>query len=207
MRTPLSILLAALLLSTAAAGCRDSARPTLRSEAAAPAEASAPEPVDISQRLSEISPAIPIYDAATYRDDLSRRDTVVMRSQYGPQAEVYTLASRNSFPAIWHYYVSYLAQYREFEPPKPFPPSNQRSRTIQVRLNQAMQDPFIPAEGLDPEGRQVVLQIAEQDEEGATIIRYIVLPPQPPAPVLASGDEPPVQIAGAALPERESAVE
>src|SRR5438045_3170305 len=34
-----------------------------------------PPPVDVKQQLKTISPAIPLYAGAAYRDDLTRRDT------------------------------------------------------------------------------------------------------------------------------------
>jgi hypothetical protein len=58
----------------------------------------------------------------------------------------------------------------------PYPPEQQNWRSLEVQLNQAMQDPFIPGDTLDPRGKQVTLQIAETEAEPKTVIRYIVTP-------------------------------
>ena len=68
--------------------------------------AAQPAPVDPKAALKSISPAIPIYAGARYRDDLTRRDSVMIRNQYGPTAEVYTLATDDSFPQVYHYYTT-----------------------------------------------------------------------------------------------------
>lgn len=132
--------------------------------------------VEPSEVLAQLSPSIPLYSGAHYRDDLTRRDSVMLRNQFGPNAKIYTLASDDSFPQVWHYYVTYLAQYRGYQPPSPYPPENQEWRTIQVNLSQAMQDPFIPDDNLPPGDRTVILQVAETESEPRTLIRYIVQP-------------------------------
>lgn len=146
------------------------------------ASTTAPQ-VDVSTDLKSISRAIPIYAGAKYRDDLTRRDEVMIRNQYGPQAEVYTLATDDSYPQVYHYYTTYLAQFRAYPPQVPYPPEQQNWRTLEVQLNQAMQDPFIPGDTIPGGGRQVTLQIAETEAEPTTVIRYIVTPaPAPAAP-------------------------
>ncbi|HEX9162697.1 MAG TPA: hypothetical protein VF980_13410 [Thermoanaerobaculia bacterium] len=146
--------------------------------AGAPGATAAAQPaVDPRKVLNSIGPAIPIYAGARYRDDLSRRDEVMVRNQYGPQARVYTLATDDSFPQVYHYYTTYLAQFRAYPAQLPYPPGQQNWRTLEVQLNQAMQDPFIPGESLRPDGKQVVLQVAETEAEPKTVIRYIVTPP------------------------------
>lgn len=144
---------------------------------AAPATAAAPQPpqVDAKGELKSISRAIPIYAGARYRDDLTRRDSVMIRNQYGPQAEVYTLATDDSYPQVYHYYTTYLAQFRAWTPQNPYPPQ-QQWRTLEVQLNQAMQDPFIPGDTLQTPGKQVTLQVAETEAEPKTVIRYIITP-------------------------------
>src|ERR1051326_6364303 len=72
--------------------------------------------VDAAKELKSISNAIPLYAGAKYRDDLTRHDEVMIRNQFGPQAEVYTLASDDSYPQIYHYYTTYLAQFRAYTP-------------------------------------------------------------------------------------------
>lgn len=133
--------------------------------------------VDPSKELKSIGPAIPLYAGARYRDDLTRRDEVMIRNQYGPNAKVYTLATDDSFPQVYHYYTTYLAQFRAFPAQSPYPPEQQNWRTLEVQLNQAMQDPFIPGESLNADGKQVVLQVAETEAQPKTVIRYIVTPP------------------------------
>jgi hypothetical protein len=151
--------------------------------------------VNAEQVLGQINPAIPVYQGAQYRDDLTRRDEVMIRNQHGPNAQVYTLATDDSFPQVYHFYTTYLAQFRGFPSQQTYPPEKKNWRTLEVRLNQAMQDPFIPGEALDPNGKQVTLQIAETEAEPRTVIRYIVTDrpatqPATPAPVTtaSSGD-------------------
>jgi hypothetical protein len=144
----------------------------------------APPPVaqaDPSKDLKSISTAIPIYAGARYRDDLTKHDEVMIHTQYGAQSQVYTLATDDSYPQVYHFYTTYLAQFRAYAPPEPFPPEQQNWRTMEVHLNQAMQDPFIPGDTIPPGGKQVILQIAETEAEPKTVIRYIVTP-SPPAP-------------------------
>jgi hypothetical protein len=134
-----------------------------------------PAPVDAKKELKSISPAIPIYANAQYREDLTRRDSVMIRNQYGPKAEVYTLATDDSYPQVYHYYTTYLAQFRAYPAQPPYPPQ-QNWRTLEVHLNQAMQDPFIPGDTIKAGDKQVTLQVAETEAEPKTVIRYIVTP-------------------------------
>lgn len=137
-----------------------------------------PQPtMNAREALGSINRSIPVYAGARYRDDLTRRDSVMIRNQYGPNAEVYTLASDDSFPQVYHYYITYLAQFRAFPATNPYPPEQKDWRTLEVSLNEAMQDPFIPGEALDPNGKRVILQVAETEAEPKTVIRYIVAPP------------------------------
>jgi hypothetical protein len=141
-----------------------------------------PAPVDPQKDLKAISNAIPIYAGAQFRQDLTQRDEVMIRNQYGPQSQVYTLATNDSYPQVYHYYTTYLGQFRAYAPTNPYPPEQQNWRTLEVQLNQAMQDPFIPGDTMAAEGRQVILQLAETEAEPKTVIRYIVTP----APVAAA---------------------
>lgn len=140
--------------------------------------------VDAKKELRAISGAIPIYAGAKYRDDLTRRDTVMIRNQYGPNAEVYTLATDDSYPQVYHYYTTYLSQFRAFQPGPPYPPL-QNWRTLEVQLNNAMQDPFIPGDMIKAGDKQVTLQVAETEAEPKTVIRYIVTPAGQPQTVAA----------------------
>ena len=155
----------------------------------------AEKPVDPQQTIGSINPAIPIYQGAQYREDLTRRDEVMVHNKYGAGAEVYTLATDDSFPQVYHYYMTYLAQFRAFPAQDTYPPEQQNWRTLEVQLNQAMQDPFIPGEAMNPNGKQVTLQIAETEAEPRTVIRYIVTAqaPPPPVPPAVAASTPPAQ--------------
>jgi hypothetical protein len=136
---------------------------------AAPAAAE----VDRTSELKAMSKAIPVYAGAKYRDDLTKRDEVAIRNEYGPQADVITFATDDSYPQVYHYYTTYLSQFRAYPAPAPYP-SQQNWRTMEVHLNDAMQDPFIPGDTLNPGSRQVTLQIAETEAEPKTVIRYVI---------------------------------
>ncbi|HEX8408584.1 MAG TPA: hypothetical protein VF883_06960, partial [Thermoanaerobaculia bacterium] len=98
------------------------------------------------------------------------------------------LATDDSFPQVYHYYTTYLAQFRAYPMEDRYPPEQKNWRTLEVQLNQAMQDPFIPGQELDLTGKQVTLQIAETEAEPKTVIRYIVTPAgmAPVAPAVAA---------------------
>jgi hypothetical protein len=128
-----------------------------------------------AEALRSIHPDIPVYASAQFRPDLTLHDEAGIRSQFGSPAEVYTLTSTDSFPMVWHYYVTYLGQYRGFAPPKAYPPARQQWRTMQINLGTAMRDPFIPDTGR-PLERNLLLQISESEGDAATVIRYIVTP-------------------------------
>lgn len=192
---PIATSLLALLLSGACTGgsetkAADEANPSREAPAAQ-------RSVDAMKELATINPAIPLYQGAQYRDDLTRRDEVMIRNRYGAGAEVYTLATDDSFPQVYHYYTTYLAQFRAFPAQDTYPPEQKNWRTLEVQLNQAMQDPFIPGEALDPNGQQVTLQIAETEAEPKTVIRYIITPrgtaPAAPAPVTTASNGAPAQ--------------
>jgi hypothetical protein len=182
-----AIILAAGL---AVSGCTGGEETAAQTAATDKAGQSAPQPLDPRERLAGISPAIPVYTGAAYSGDLTRRDNLTLANRYGDEAAVYTLATEDSFPQVWHYYVTYLAQFRQFEPLDPFPPSNQVQRTMEVRLNQVMRDPFVPGDALDPGDRDVILQVVENDAGTGTIIRYIVRPPRPQPSLVASTSAP-----------------
>ncbi|MFL6244692.1 MAG: hypothetical protein ACJ74H_01610 [Thermoanaerobaculia bacterium] len=146
--------------------------------------------IDAQKELAAINRAIPIYEGAEFRDDLTRRDEVNIRNRYGAGATVYTLASDDSFPQVYHYYTTYLAQFRAFPAQETYPPSQKNWRTLEIKLNEAMQDPFIPGATLDPNGPQVTLQVTETETEPKTVIRYIVTPrpAAAPAPVATASN-------------------
>jgi hypothetical protein len=164
----------------------------------ATADAQQPPQVDPKAALKSISTAIPIYAGAKYRDDLTRRDSVTIKNQYGPSAEVYTLATDDSFPQVYHYYTTYLAQFRAFPAQSPYP-APQQWRTLEVQLNQAMQDPFIPGDMLKQGDKQITLQVAETEAEPKTVIRYVITP----QPIQTSAVQSPKAAAGRNAFDRE----
>src|SRR5438045_2935477 len=157
----------------------------IATSSAAPAAAEQPPPIDARHELKTISPAIPIYAGAKFRGDLTRRDAVMVRNQYGPQSEVFTLATDDSFPQVYHYYTTYLAQFRASPAKPPYPP-DQDWRTLEVQLNPVMQDPFIPGDTFNTGDRQVTLQVVETEAEPKTVIRYILTPAQAPQAAAAA---------------------
>jgi hypothetical protein len=182
---------AALAASLLFSGCTGGSETTAAEEDtpqknAAVQPASAPQEGQVIQSIETVSPAIPIYAGARYREDLTRRDQVMVRNQFGPNAEVYTLASDDSYPQVFHYYLTYLAQFRAFPAQLPYPPDNKNWRTFEVQLNQAMQDSFVPGNAIPAGAKNVTLQIAETEAEPQTIIRYIVTPAGPPPTNTAS---------------------
>ena len=191
MRVRMGVVAAAIAVAVFAAGCMGGRESAAAEEQVPKKNGIAPEqgtatvvgPASVSEPaqswekdLKSIGDAIPVYAGAQYRDDLSHRDEVMVRSQYGPQAKVYTLATDDSYPQVYHYYTTYLAQFRAYPAQLPYPPE-QQWRSLEVQLNQAMQDPFIPGAALNRNGKQVVLQVAETEAEPRTVIRYIITPP------------------------------
>jgi hypothetical protein len=191
---PIATSLLALLLASGCTGGSETkaADESTPSRESAPA-ATAQQPVDAVQTLATINPAIPLYQGAEYSEDLTRRDEVMIRTRYGAGARVYTLATDDSFPQVYHFYTTYLAQFRSFPAQDTYPPEQKNWRTLEVQLNQAMQDPFIPGEALDLQGQQVTLQVSETEAEPKTVIRYIVTPRPPagaPAPLITEATAP-----------------
>lgn len=186
-RTVASLLLTAALAASCTGGKESSAAEEKAPEKNVP-QAQDSGSVDARRELRSLSPAIPVYAGARYRDDLTRRDAVMIRNRYGSEADVYTLATNDSYPQVYHYYTTYLAQFRAFPPQNPYPPEQQSWRTLEVQLDQAMQDPFIPGEAFPKQDRRVILQIAETEAEPKTVIRYIVAPAAPEALATAEGN-------------------
>jgi hypothetical protein len=187
-----TLTLAAALLAGACTGGTESKAADGKTPVNGESETAAPRSdVDAQKELASIHRAIPIYEGAEFRDDLTRRDEMTIRNRYGADAEVYTLASDDSFPQVYHYYTTYLAQFRSYPSTDRYPSSQKNWRTLEIQLNQAMQDPFIPGTTLDPNGRQVTLQITETETEPKTVIRYIVTPrpTAPPAPVATAAND------------------
>ena len=197
IRTAAGVPIATCLLAvTLFTGCTGGSESKASDTAEAASESTTNQaPVNATVEIGRINPAIPLYTGAQYRPDLSRRDQVMIRNQYGAGAEVYTLATDDSYPQVYHYYTTYLAQFRAFPAQETYPPEKPDPRVLEVQLNQAMQDPFIPGKALDPNGKQVTLQIAETEAEPRTVIRYIISdrPVAPQAPVAVAVQGPPNQ--------------
>lgn len=190
------LLPASLLILALAGACTGGSETKAADESstAAPEPAEPQSKVDAAKAIASINPAIPVYEGSEFRDDLTRRDEVMIRNRYGADARVFTLATDDSYPQVYHYYTTYLAQFRGFPSQETYPSETEQWRKFEVLLNQAMQDSFIPGQSLDPNGQQVVLQIAETEAEPKTVIRYIVTA-RPAAPVA-----PPVATAANAAP-------
>lgn len=169
-----ALLLTLALVSTACTGGSETNAAEEQPKAAQTQQQQMQEKIDAKRELDSISPAIPIYHGAQFSADLSKRDAVQVHNQFGPDAQVYTLATDDSFPQVYHFYTTYLGQFRAFEPRDTYPPKQQNWRTLEVQLNQAMQDPFIPGDTIDLNGKQVTLQIAETEAEPKTVIRYVI---------------------------------
>jgi hypothetical protein len=190
----------AFSLALAATGCTggSESNAAVATEPGREAPASMNTLLDARKELRSIGQAIPVYQGAQFRDDLTQRDEVMIHSRYGAAARVYTLATDDSFPQVYHYYTTYLSQFRAFPADDTWPADQKNWRTLEVQLNTAMQDPFIPGEALDPAGQQVLLQVAETEAEPRTVIRYIVTPAPPEGALPPSASA----IQSAAAPQR-----
>ncbi len=80
---------------------------------------------------------------------------------------------------VWHFYVTYLAQYRAWDPLDPYPDRSEKGRSLQLDLNEVMRDPFVPDTALDPGDPHVTLMIREDVSRNRVNIRYFIEPPQP----------------------------
>lgn len=169
-------ILAAALLFAACTGGQETSAQMIEEEKGPQQQAAA---VDPKAELRQLSPAIPLYAGASYRADFTRRDEVMIRNQYGDQSEVITLTSNDPLPKVWHYYVTYLSQYRAWDPASPYPPEEKQWRSLEVNLSEAMQDPFVPGSELKTTDRSVILQISETAGDPKTVIRYIITPQAP----------------------------
>jgi hypothetical protein len=181
-----SLTLATSLVLAACTGGQETSAQTLEEEKRA---AQQQAEVNAQAEIKRLSPAIPLYAGAHFRADFTRRDEVMIRNQYGDRSEVITLTSEDPLPKVWHYYVTYLAQYRAWEPAPPYPPGNRQFRSLEVNLSEAMQDPFVPGSELKTTDRSVILQISETDGDPKTIIRYIITPQVPAVAAALQGPE------------------
>ncbi len=202
MTTRIGAAAAILILALASTACTGGSETTAAEGQTSAAETPPAErKIDAQRELGAISPAIPIYHGAQFREDLTRRDEVTIRNQYGAGAKVYTLATDDSFPQVFHYYTTYLGQFGGYQPRDTYPPKQQQWRSLEVPLTQAMQNPFIPGAALNPTGQQVTLQIAETESEPKTVIRYVVTPYQAPPPAVATAGTATQAVTAVATPQ------
>lgn len=168
------------LLSLAVAGCHGREG----SANAASAAAAADDPYRNAQPLAlleTISPAIPVYPSAEYSPDLTRQDNMNSDRIYGADSEVWTFVTANSYPKVHHYYVNWLGMFRAYDAPDSIPDDSETLRSFQVNLNEAMQQPFVPGDEIEPGANRVLLELAESDTRRHTIIRYVIIPTVGPA--------------------------
>lgn len=198
--------LSALLLATACTGGSESNAAEEPSPSRDNGSTSPAQQADARRALTSINDSIPIYQGAELSNDMTARDETMIRGRYGDGAQVYTLATNDSFPQVYHYYTTYLAQFRGFPSRDTYPASRKNWRTLEVQLNHAMQDPFIPGDALDLRGKQVTLQVVETEAEPRTVIRYIITPAGQAPPALAAATPAPAPAlrgpeAGVATPD------
>lgn len=170
-----------LILLLMVGGCRQeeqASTSTAASDAAAETAAAPETPPEIRKTLDQIQPAIPLWTGARATSDSVRRQG---------SSTVIDLWTNDSFPMVWHYYVTYLAQYRAWEPLDPYPDRTDEGRSLQLDLNEVMRDPFVPDTSLDPGDPHVILMIREDVSRNRVNIRYVI---EPPEPVATSEPEP-----------------
>ncbi|MDX1584697.1 MAG: hypothetical protein R3338_13955 [Thermoanaerobaculia bacterium] len=115
--------------------------------------------------LDQIEPAIPLWPGSRMTGDSVRRSNGTMTID---------LWSNDPFRMIWHYYVLYLAQYRGWDPPDPYPSSGSDSKRLELDLNEVMRDPFVPGTALDGDDPRIFLQIREGRRGEGVNIRYVI---------------------------------
>lgn len=126
----------------------------------------APPAPALRARLDEIQPAIPIYPGAEEKRQ---------------NGDSFDLVTNDPFPMVWHYYVTYLAQYRAWDHPAPYPSRNETSRRLVIPLHEAMKQPFIPGSAIPDGSPRVTLELRELPSGLGTSIRYALRDPAPPA--------------------------
>lgn len=175
---PLSLLLTLVsAVSLACSGREGSAS----AASAAAAEADPYRDARPLEMLEAISPAIPVFPLAEYSPDLTRQDNMNASRIWGADSEVWTFVTANSYPKVFHYYTNWLGMFRAFDAPDSIPDESETLRTYQVNLNDAMQQPFVPGDEIEPGAHRVLLELAETDTRTHTVIRYIIVPTMGPA--------------------------
>lgn len=179
MRIPTTpaLLTTLLILSLASFGCqgREGSASAASGGTSTPADPYADaQPVAL---LESISPAIPVYPSLAYSAELTRQDNVNAERLYGPQAQIWTFSTANSLPKVWHYYSTWLGMFRGEATLPAFPRGSEMGRSAQIELSQAMQQPFIPGDEVEPGAHRVILELAETNTRARTVVRYIITPP------------------------------
>lgn len=160
------------LLAALLPGCRENqAIPATETgaettAASAPREAAAPTFDEIRRRLDAAGESIPLWSGV-------RAEPQSIREENG--TTTIDLWTNDSFPMVWHFYVTYLAQYRAWNPEDPFPSKTAENRSLDLDLNEVMRDPFIPGTELDS-NQKVTLMIREEPTSRRVNIRYILEP-------------------------------
>lgn len=175
-RIPLFVLL--VLLATG--GCRQDPVATSNDQTTTAAESvtAPPPPPAVREILDDVEPSIPLWPGARASDDSVREQGT---------STIIDLWTNDSFPMVWHYYVTYFAQYRAWEPLDPYPDPSDEGRQLQLDLSEIMQDPFVPGTELEPGDRHVTLMIREDPTRNRVNIRYVLQPPRPAS--LRANDE------------------
>jgi hypothetical protein len=171
---PRLLVLLLLVSLVVAAGCRRDADP-IEADTDDPAsiEVEPPPPPQVRQILDRIQPSIPLWPGASSTENPVRT---------AGDSTIIDLSTDDSFPMVWYYYVTYLAQYRGWTPPAPFPPRRDSARSLDLDLNEIMQDPFIPGTEISSDSAEsVTIQIREDLVNRRVNIRYLI-EPRPPAP-------------------------
>lgn len=155
----------ALLFATA---CREEppAEQTAAEQEATTASTSEPDrgTSELRAALDQIQPAIPLYSGARLRPGNQRR------------AGTWELLSDDPFPMVWHFYVTYLEQYRDWDHPAPFPRPRDTMRQLQLDLNEIMKNPFAPGTDLPEDAPRVTIDLRELPSARGTAIQYKIEP-------------------------------
>ncbi|MBW3564141.1 MAG: hypothetical protein KY459_05410 [Acidobacteria bacterium] len=134
----------------------------------------APPPPALRARLDEIQPAIPIYPGA---------------EEQRQNGDSFDLVTNDPFPMVWHYYVTYLAQFRAWDHPAPYPSRNESARRLVIPLNEAMKQPFIPGSAIPDGSPSVMLELREMPSGAGTSIRYAIRNREPIPDADEAGDD------------------
>lgn len=165
------LLLVFIISLLAISGCRKEQQATQSTpeEAVAEAPAAPPPPPAVRKILDKLEPSIPLWPGARATSESVRKEG---------SSTIIDLWTNDSFPMVWHYYVTYLAQYRAWEPLSPFPKRSEEPRSLDLVLSDVMKDPFVPGTALDRDDQTVTLMIREDPTRNRVNIRYLIQPAQ-----------------------------